>query len=79
MKLYHRCVPIGRNSIYRVLYYPWFQASAGSLGMNLLQIRGDCCACVYVLQEGGERLGVWGTCAQLLRKTYVLLMFQAAS
>lgn len=34
---------------------------------------------VYVLQEDGEKSGVWGVGAQLLRKTYVLLMYQASS
>ena len=42
-QFYHRYSCIGQNSVYRVWYYLWFQASTGGLGTLSLRIRGCCC------------------------------------
>ena len=39
VKFYHRFVCIGKNSIYRVRWYPQFQASTGGLGTYPVWIR----------------------------------------
>lgn len=45
MKLEHRYVRIGKNSICRVQYYGWVQASTGGVGMYLPRVRvGDYCS-----------------------------------
>ena len=42
---YHRFIGVGKEGrMHRVQYCPWCQASSGSLGVYLLQIRGDHCS-----------------------------------
>lgn len=65
----------GKNSIHRVLYYAWFQVVLECIPAD----KGKLLYVFYVLLGKGEKVAVWGTCAQLLRKTYVLLMLQASS
>ena len=44
IKLHHRYVRIGKkHSIYRVWYYPWFQASTGGLRKYPMWTREDYC------------------------------------
>lgn len=49
IKLSHKCVGIGKNSLFRVRYYPWFQAPRGGLGMYHPGMRWN--NCIYISED----------------------------